>query len=42
VALPRAAAAALQALERSGPLARVLLAFRFSYLCAAFRGGVNT
>jgi SAM-dependent methyltransferase len=42
VALPRAAAAALRALERSGPLARLLLTFRFSYLCAAFRGGVNT
>jgi SAM-dependent methyltransferase len=41
-ALPRAAAATLRALERSGPLARVLLAFRFSYLCAAFRGGVKT
>jgi SAM-dependent methyltransferase len=41
-ALPRAVAAALRALERGGPLARVLLAFRFSYLCAAFRGGVKT
>jgi SAM-dependent methyltransferase len=39
VALPRPAAAALRALERSGPLARLLLAARFSYLCAAFRGG---
>ena len=39
VRLPRAAVAALHALERSGPLARVLLAVRFSYLCAAFRGG---
>jgi len=38
VSLPRAAAAVLRGLERSGPLARVLLAFRFSYLCAAFRG----
>jgi SAM-dependent methyltransferase len=42
VALPRVAAVALRTLERSGPLARVLLAFRFSYLCAAFRGGVKT
>ena len=42
VALPRPAAAMLHALERSGPLARALLALRFSYLCAAFRGGVNT
>lgn len=39
VSLPAAAAASLRALERTGPLARVLLAFRFSYLCAAFRGG---
>jgi SAM-dependent methyltransferase len=39
VALPGAAAAALRALEGSGPLARALLALRFSYLCAAFRGG---
>jgi SAM-dependent methyltransferase len=39
VALPGAAAAALRALERSGPLARAVLAVRFSYLCAAFRGG---
>lgn len=38
VSLGRAAAAALHALEQSGPLARLLLAFRFSYLCAAFRG----
>ena len=42
VSLPRRAAAALHALERSGPLARLLLAVRFSYLCAAFRGGRNT
>lgn len=40
--LPRPARAALQALERSGPLARALLAVRFSYLCAASRGGMNT
>jgi SAM-dependent methyltransferase len=33
--LPRAAVVAL---ERSGPLARLLLRFRFTYLCAAFRG----
>jgi SAM-dependent methyltransferase len=39
VSLPRAAAAALHALERGGPLARVLLALRFSYVCAAYRGG---
>jgi SAM-dependent methyltransferase len=38
VSLPRAGAAALRALELTGPLARLLLAFRFSYLCAAFRG----
>jgi hypothetical protein len=41
VALPGPAAAALRALERSGPLARLLLAVRFSYLCAAFRAGRN-
>ncbi len=38
ISLPRRAAAALRALEQSGPFARLLLAFRFSYLCAAFRG----
>lgn len=37
VGLPRALAAALRAAERSGPLARTLLRFRFSYLCAAVR-----
>jgi SAM-dependent methyltransferase len=42
VSLPRPAAAALHALERSGPLARALLAARFSYLCAAYRGGKKT
>jgi hypothetical protein len=42
VSLPRPAASVLFALERSGPLARLLLAVRFSYLCAAFRGGKNT
>jgi SAM-dependent methyltransferase len=35
--LPTPAAAALRALERSGPLARLLLRFRFTYLCAAAR-----
>lgn len=39
VSLPRPAAALLRALERSGPVARLLLSVRFSYLCAAFRGG---
>ena len=42
VSLPRPLAAALHGLERSGPLARALLAVRFSYLCAAFRGGRKT
>jgi SAM-dependent methyltransferase len=42
VSLPRSAATALHALERSGPLARLLLAVRFSYLCAAYRGGKNS
>jgi SAM-dependent methyltransferase len=37
--LPGIAARSLQLLERSGPPARLLLAFRFSYLCAAYRGG---
>jgi SAM-dependent methyltransferase len=41
VPLPGPAAAALRGLERSGPLARLLLAVRFSYLCAAFRAGTN-
>jgi hypothetical protein len=36
--LPRPASSVLYALERIGPLARLLLAVRFSYLCAAFRG----
>jgi SAM-dependent methyltransferase len=39
VALPRPAVAALRVLEHAGPLARLLLAVRFSYVCAAFRGG---
>ncbi|MFN2628494.1 MAG: trans-aconitate 2-methyltransferase [Gaiellaceae bacterium] len=37
VALPRPARGLLVALERSGPLARLLLRERFSYVCAAFR-----
>jgi hypothetical protein len=37
VALPRPLGAALRAAERFGPLARVALRFRFSYLCAAYR-----
>jgi SAM-dependent methyltransferase len=39
ISLPRPLVGTLYALERSGPLARLLLALRFSYLCAAFRGG---
>ena len=42
VSLPQSVASALYALERSGPVARLLLTMRFSYLCAAFRGGKNT
>jgi SAM-dependent methyltransferase len=42
VSLPKPVASALYALERSGPVARLLLTIRFSYLCAAFRGGKNT
>ena len=42
VSLPRPVASVLYAFEGSGPLARLLLAVRFSYLCAAFRGGKNT
>lgn len=41
-ALPQPLERALYALERSGPLARLLLAVRFSYLCVAFRGGRKT
>jgi SAM-dependent methyltransferase len=37
VALPRPVAAALRALEGAGPLARLLLRLRFTYLCAASR-----
>jgi SAM-dependent methyltransferase len=40
--LPRPATRALHALEHAGPLARLVLALRFSYLCVAFRGGKNT
>ena len=36
-ALPGPVAAALRAAELSGPLARLLLRFRFTYLCAASR-----
>jgi SAM-dependent methyltransferase len=42
VSLPRPLSAILRALERSGPLARLVLAVRFSYLCAAYRGGRKT
>jgi SAM-dependent methyltransferase len=42
VSLPQPVASALYALERSGPVARLLLTIRFSYLCAAFRSGKNT
>ena len=42
VSLPLPAAAALRALELSGPLARLILTLRFSYLCAAYRGGRKT
>jgi SAM-dependent methyltransferase len=37
VPLPRAAVGAAKALERSGPLARLALRFRFTYLVAASR-----
>jgi len=37
VALPRPAAALARALESSGPLARLALRFRFTYLVAASR-----
>jgi SAM-dependent methyltransferase len=42
LSLPKSVANALYVLERSGPVARLLLTMRFSYLCAAFRGGKNT
>jgi SAM-dependent methyltransferase len=41
-ALPGPVADFLRLLERGGPLARLVLRVRFSYLCAAFRGGKNT
>ena len=34
-ALPAPAAAALRAAELSGPIARIALRFRFTYLCTA-------
>lgn len=37
VALPRPLLAAARAAERAGPLARLALRFRFSYVCAAYR-----
>jgi hypothetical protein len=37
-ALPGPVRGLAVALERSGPLARLLLRVRFTYLCAAFRG----
>ncbi len=37
VALPRPVAAVARGLERSGPLARLALRFRFTYLVAASR-----
>jgi hypothetical protein len=37
IALPRVVASAAMALERSGPLARLALRFRFTYLVAASR-----
>ena len=37
VALPRPVGAALRVAERVGPVARLALRFRFSYLCAAYR-----
>lgn len=39
VALPGPLRAALRAVERVGPLARAALRYRFSYVCAAYRGG---
>ncbi len=38
VALPRPVGAVLRGLERSGPLARLLLRVRFTYVVAAWRG----
>lgn len=39
--VPRPVAMLLKALENMGPLARLLLRMRFSYVCAAYRGGKN-
>jgi len=41
VTLPSPLRHAAIALERSGPPARLLLRFRFTYLCAAFADGAN-
>jgi SAM-dependent methyltransferase len=41
-ALPRPLAPLLRALERSGPPARLVLRFRFTYLCAAWGTGPGT
>ena len=41
-AVPRPLALLLRALERSGPVARLLLRARFTYLCAAWRTGPGT
>jgi hypothetical protein len=38
VALPRSAAAALEAAETIAPLARLALRYRFTYMCSASRG----
>ena len=38
LAPPRPLRAVLHAAERTGPLARLALRYRFSYLCAAYRG----
>jgi hypothetical protein len=40
-ALPAPVARTLRGLERSGPLARLLLRFRFTLLCAASRSGAS-
>jgi SAM-dependent methyltransferase len=41
-ALPRPFALGMRALERSGPLARLVLRARFTYLCAAWGTGPGT
>jgi len=41
-ALPRPLALLLRALERSGPVARLVLRARFTYVCAAWRTGPFT